>query len=157
MTKLFIFNICLSYLLNKKTKKKQRTNTYRLKLSLYFDFLFPRHLLIFSWLISRSNMQKLSELFKDRPMTALDTAVYWVEYVARHGYILQSSAVHLNVFQQNLLDVYGFMLLCVVTVLYLVILLIRKAKNFVFGHKSCLFKKNQSKQEESKKTNWILF
>lgn len=101
----------------------------------------------------KSNMQKLSELFKDRPMTALDTAVYWVEYVARHGYILQSSAVHLNVFQQNLLDVYGFMLLCVVTVLYLVILLIRKAKNFVFGHKSCLFKKNQSKQEESKKTN----
>lgn len=101
----------------------------------------------------KSNMQKLSELFKDIPMTALDTAVYWVEYVARHGYILQSSAIHLNVFQQNLLDVYGFMLLCVVTVLYLVILLIRKAKNFVFGHKSCLFKKNQSKEEESKKTN----
>lgn len=84
-------------------------------------------------------------------MTALDTAIYWVEYVARHGYILQSPAMDLNLLQQNLLDVYGFMLLCVVTVLYLVIFLIRKAKNFVFGHKSCSFKKNQSKEDSKKK------
>lgn len=100
-------------------------------------------------------MQKLSELFKDRPMTALDTAIYWVEYVARHGYILQSSAIDLNMFQQSLLDVYGFMVLSMVIVFSLVIFLIRKAKNFVFGHKSCPFKKNQSK-EESKKMKWIL-
>lgn len=96
-------------------------------------------------------MQKLSELFKDRPMTALDTAVYWVEYVARHGYILQSSAIDLNMFQQSLLDVYGFIALSVVTVLYLVIFLIRKTKNFVFEHKSCPFEKNQSEEKESKK------
>lgn len=101
-------------------------------------------------------MQKLSELFKDRPMTALDTAVYWVEYVARHGYILQSSAIDLNMFQQSLLDVYGFMALSVVTVLYLVIFLIRKTKNFVFEHKSCPFEKNQSEEKESKKIKWIL-
>lgn len=101
-------------------------------------------------------MQKLSELFKDRPMTALDTAVYWVEYVARHGHILQSSAIDLNMFQQSLLDVYGFMALSVVTVLYLVIFLIRKTKDFVFEHKSCPFEKNQSEEEESKKIKWIL-
>lgn len=29
-------------------------------------------------------MQQASTLFKDRPQSAMDTAIYWVEYVIKH-------------------------------------------------------------------------
>ncbi|XKL68000.1 hypothetical protein PGB90_003491 [Kerria lacca] len=32
----------------------------------------------------RNNMKELSKIFKDRPMSPLDTALYWIEYVLRH-------------------------------------------------------------------------
>ncbi|GJQ66557.1 hypothetical protein Trydic_g4540 [Trypoxylus dichotomus] len=33
----------------------------------------------------KASVEKISRLFKDRPMSALDTAIYWVEYVMRHN------------------------------------------------------------------------
>ncbi|XP_076843508.1 LOW QUALITY PROTEIN: UDP glucuronosyltransferase 5 family, polypeptide G1 [Brachyhypopomus gauderio] len=33
----------------------------------------------------RSSMQKLSVLHRDRPLSSLDTAVFWIEYVLRHN------------------------------------------------------------------------
>ncbi|GJQ84873.1 hypothetical protein Trydic_g18401 [Trypoxylus dichotomus] len=33
----------------------------------------------------KASVEKISRLFKDRPMSALDTAIYWVEYVVRHN------------------------------------------------------------------------
>lgn len=55
----------------------------------------------------RQLVKKSSDLYKDRPQHPLDTAVYWTEYVLRHGGAkhMQSQAVHLNWFQQNSLDV----------------------------------------------------
>ncbi|XP_055701703.1 uncharacterized protein LOC129800979 [Phlebotomus papatasi] len=55
-------------------------------------------------------VQGISTLFRDRPQTALETAIYWTEYVIRHRGAphLQSHAVHLNFFQQNSLDVIAF-------------------------------------------------
>lgn len=51
--------------------------------------------------------QKRSRLFRDRPMSPLQTAVYWIEYVIRHDGAkhMQSAAVNLNFFQQNSLDI----------------------------------------------------
>ncbi|XP_068906136.1 UDP-glucosyltransferase 2-like isoform X3 [Tenebrio molitor] len=34
--------------------------------------------------VYKENSERASRLFKDRPMSPLDTAVYWVEYVIRH-------------------------------------------------------------------------
>ena len=50
-----------------------------------------------------------ADLYRDRPMSALDTAVYWVEYVIRHNGArhMQSQAVDLNFIQYYALDVYG--------------------------------------------------
>lgn len=52
----------------------------------------------------------MSSVFHDRPMSAIDTAVYWVEYVIRHkgAHHLRSPAVDLKWYQYYLLDVFAF-------------------------------------------------
>ncbi|KAF0764511.1 UDP-glucuronosyltransferase 2B7-like isoform X2 [Aphis craccivora] len=52
------------------------------------------------------NAKRMSTIFHDRPMSALDTAVYWVEYVIRHkgAHHLRSEAVKLTWYQYLLLD-----------------------------------------------------
>lgn len=97
----------------------------------------------------RSNMKRVSTLFKDRPMKPLDEAVYWIEYVARHGNVLQSPAIHLTWWQQKLVDVYAFLLVCVAAVLAVVVFVLRKLTRLLLGCKSC--SKRDSKTSESKK------
>ncbi|KAI4468665.1 UDP-glucosyltransferase [Holotrichia oblita] len=55
----------------------------------------------------KHNMEKMSKLFKDRPTSALETAIYWVEYVIRHRGAphLRSIAVDLPWYQYYLVDV----------------------------------------------------
>ncbi|XP_055914356.1 UDP-glycosyltransferase UGT5-like [Eupeodes corollae] len=64
------------------------------------------------------NVRKFANLYKDRPMTARQTAVFWIEYVLRHhgAAHLQSPSVHLNAFQLLSLDVIGFL----IAVLYII-------------------------------------
>lgn len=52
-------------------------------------------------------IKNFSKLYRDRPMTAKQTAIYWVEYVLRHKGAphLQSPLVHLNFLERNSLDV----------------------------------------------------
>ncbi|XP_055846289.1 UDP-glycosyltransferase UGT5-like [Episyrphus balteatus] len=59
------------------------------------------------------NIKRFSSLTKDRPMTAKQNAVFWIEYVIRHkgAYHMQSPAVHLNTLQIYSLDVIGFLLM----------------------------------------------
>ncbi|XP_031829088.2 UDP-glucosyltransferase 2 [Nomia melanderi] len=96
----------------------------------------------------RENMKKTTELFRDRPMKAIDTAIFWVEYVHRHKNALQSPAIYLTWWQQNLLDVYGFLFACFAAVLFVVILVVRKLMRLFLGCKSC---SKDSKTSESKK------
>ncbi|XP_015113242.1 UDP-glucuronosyltransferase 2B17 [Diachasma alloeum] len=59
--------------------------------------------------------------FLDRPMSAMDTAVYWVEYAIRHGRgALRSPVVDLSWWQVALLDVYGFLSLSILLAIYLI-------------------------------------
>ncbi|XP_014236385.2 UDP-glucuronosyltransferase 2C1 [Trichogramma pretiosum] len=54
-----------------------------------------------------------SRLFKDRPMSPLDTAEYWIKYVIRYGAgPLKSPALELTWWQLSMLDVYVFLLIC---------------------------------------------
>ncbi|BET02824.1 glucuronosyltransferase [Nesidiocoris tenuis] len=53
----------------------------------------------------RENAQKRSSLFKDRPMSPADEAVYWIEYVARHGQVLQPASVRMPFYQLFMLDI----------------------------------------------------
>ncbi|XP_032453241.1 UDP-glucuronosyltransferase 1-7C isoform X2 [Nasonia vitripennis] len=81
--------------------------------------------------VYRKNLEKLRSLFVDRPMSALDTAVYWAEYIGRHGkHSLRSPLVDMPWYQKNLFDVYGFILFTLYAVYFLMKLLVKK----VFGH-----------------------
>uniref|UniRef100_A0A182LTR0 Uncharacterized protein n=1 Tax=Anopheles culicifacies TaxID=139723 RepID=A0A182LTR0_9DIPT len=55
----------------------------------------------------REHIQGRSILYKDRPMGALETAVFWIEYVIRHRGAphLHYQGADLNIFQLALLDV----------------------------------------------------
>lgn len=68
----------------------------------------------------RDTVRKVSERFLDRPLTAADTAVYWVEYIIRHGAnALRSPAMDLTWWQVELLDVGAFLLIVALGVLYI--------------------------------------
>lgn len=73
----------------------------------------------------RQKAQELSRLFRDRPHTPLETAIFWTEYVIRHGGAphLRSAAVDLTWYQYLLLDVIAVLVLflaCVVCGLYVI-------------------------------------
>lgn len=55
----------------------------------------------------KSIARKMSQIFRDRPMKPLESAVYWIEYVIRYDGAkhMQSPAVHMNVFQKSSFDV----------------------------------------------------
>ena len=69
----------------------------------------------------RDTARKLSQKFRDRPLSAEDTAVYWVEYIVRHGEnALKSPAMNLTWWQIEMLDVCAFLLIATLAVLYLI-------------------------------------
>jgi len=61
-----------------------------------------------------------SSLYRDRPMTARESVVYWTEYVIRHhgAAHLQSPLVHMNFITANNIDIYVlFAVILVITTL----------------------------------------
>lgn len=66
------------------------------------------------------NARELSKAYRDRPMSPLDTAVWWTEYVARGSgsKYLRSAGADLPWYQYYLLDVLLFTLLIVLAALY---------------------------------------
>ncbi|KAL7031329.1 hypothetical protein ACKWTF_006962 [Chironomus riparius] len=65
-----------------------------------------------------STVKGFSRLFRDRPLSPKDTAVYWTEYVINHrgAKHMQYKAIHQNFWQRNSLDVIGFLLLSLWTI-----------------------------------------
>nr|XP_018904599.1 PREDICTED: UDP-glucuronosyltransferase 2B15-like [Bemisia tabaci]XP_018904600.1 PREDICTED: UDP-glucuronosyltransferase 2B15-like [Bemisia tabaci] len=70
----------------------------------------------------------VSDRFKDRPMSPMDTAIYWVEYVVRHkgASYLKSQAVNLPWYKLYLLDVILF-IVCLILATYKTVKLIIKS------------------------------
>ena len=57
-------------------------------------------------------MKKLSTIFRDQPQTKLEQAVFWTEYVLRHGRTpLRSASAELPLYQYLLLDVIAVLLI----------------------------------------------
>ncbi|XP_065225367.1 UDP-glucosyltransferase 2-like [Planococcus citri] len=68
------------------------------------------------------NMQRVSAVFKDRPMTPQESVVYWTEYVIRNNGAshFKTPASRLYLFQYLLLDVAFIVVLFLSVVLYLI-------------------------------------
>lgn len=63
----------------------------------------------------KENVQRFSQLYRDRPLTARETVAFWTDYVIRHhgAAHIQSPLVHMNFIERLNLDVYLFILLAV--------------------------------------------
>ncbi|XP_035737140.1 UDP-glucuronosyltransferase-like isoform X1 [Vespa mandarinia] len=74
----------------------------------------------------REAARKVAQQFLDRPLKAIDTANYWIEYIVKYGWdALRSPAMDLNWWENDLLDVYTFLLLIIVILIYITIRLIQ--------------------------------
>jgi glucuronosyltransferase len=69
----------------------------------------------------------VSRIYRDQPLTPLEQAVFWTEYVIRHKGAphMRSAALDLLWYQYFLLDVIAVLTLAVVSVLLLVFLILR--------------------------------
>uniref|UniRef100_A0A2K5I6L9 UDP-glucuronosyltransferase n=2 Tax=Colobus angolensis palliatus TaxID=336983 RepID=A0A2K5I6L9_COLAP len=72
--------------------------------------------------IYKENAMKLSRIHHDQPMKPLDRAVFWIEFVMRHkgAKHLRVAAHDLTWIQYHSLDVIGFLLACVATVIFII-------------------------------------
>lgn len=80
-------------------------------------------------------MKKLSEIYRDRPISAMDTAIYWIEYVIRYKGAphLRSAAVNLPFYQYLLLDVIGFCTLILITLIVTIYYSLKMLIKFTCG------------------------
>lgn len=85
----------------------------------------------------RKNMQKLSKLHRDYPLSPLDSATYWIEYVIRH-----KGARHFYS-EANSLSWYSYHSLDVLCVLFVVILIPVWALVILCRLWCCTFKRKQ--------------
>uniref|UniRef100_A0A8D2JS83 UDP-glucuronosyltransferase n=1 Tax=Sciurus vulgaris TaxID=55149 RepID=A0A8D2JS83_SCIVU len=70
----------------------------------------------------KENAMRLSRIHHDQPIKPLDRAVFWIEFVMRHkgAKHLRPASHDLTWFQYHSLDVIGFLLACVATVIFTV-------------------------------------
>ncbi|PSN55494.1 UDP-glucuronosyltransferase 2A3 [Blattella germanica] len=83
------------------------------------------------------NARQTARIFRDRPQSALETAIFWTEYVIRHGGAphLRSAAVDLPTYQYLLLDVIAVMLGSFLVIIFLAVFMLRKIFKALFGSK----------------------
>ncbi|XP_053609831.1 UDP-glycosyltransferase UGT5-like [Plodia interpunctella] len=67
--------------------------------------------------------KEVSARFKDRPMSALDTAMFWIEYVIRNkgAPYMKNSALKIDWIASNMLDVYASIVIVLLIVVYIFI------------------------------------
>lgn len=76
----------------------------------------------------KENAVRVQKALKDRPLSPLDTAIYWTEYVIRHGGArhMRSAAVDLAWYQYLALDVIAVLFLIVFAVLIIFYIIVKK-------------------------------
>jgi glucuronosyltransferase len=75
----------------------------------------------------RENVQRLSRIFRDQPLTPLEQAVYWTEYVIRHKGAphLRSAVLDLAWYQYFLLDVIAVLALAIGSVVLTITMILK--------------------------------
>ncbi|KAF5304611.1 hypothetical protein FQR65_LT07893 [Abscondita terminalis] len=75
----------------------------------------------------KQNIIKLKKLIDDEPLSGLDKAVFWTEYVIRHNGTkhLRSPVLDIPFYQYYLLDVIGVFVVVFILVLYVSILILK--------------------------------
>jgi UDP-glucoronosyl and UDP-glucosyl transferase len=118
--------------LNSQVKKHLQRN--RPKLSLPIDLCMHVHISI----RYSERVKQLSKLAKDRPLSALDTAVYWTEYVLRHDDVshLKSPGISQTWWERRLLLVWAGVFSLILIVASLLITILYAVLRFILGRKT---------------------
>ncbi|SPP82269.1 UDP-glucuronosyltransferase 1-5 [Drosophila guanche] len=97
----------------------------------------------------RKTISSFTSLYRDRPMTARQTVVYWTEYVLRHRGAphLQSPSVHMSFVELHNLDLYALLIPVLAIVVFLAQLTLRFAWKKLMG-KSKSNPKTANKQKK---------
>lgn len=84
------------------------------------------------------NAQRLSKVWRDRPMTALDTAIYWVERTMRLGHVqnTRTTAAQLPAYQIALLDVAATLVLAILAIMLVIFAILKLAITQLFSKHS---------------------
>ncbi|KAH1021650.1 hypothetical protein HUJ04_011141 [Dendroctonus ponderosae] len=71
---------------------------------------------------TKTKAKDLSERFKDRLVSPLETSIFWIEYIAKHkgGQSLQSASIAMPFYQYFLLDVIAFTVLALFLFLFII-------------------------------------
>lgn len=90
------------------------------------------------------NAQILAKRFRDRPLSASETVVYWTEYVARHNgaHFLQAVGNEMNFMQFHLIDIYFALALVIIIVFGMLRKLIKVLYQTVMRDEKLKKKKN---------------
>lgn len=91
-------------------------------------------------------MKKVSRLFKDRPMTPLNTAVWWIEFALRHETeeiteYMQSRSVHQSWWVRRQLDVWLFLAIVAALIVFIPSYILFKLLRMIFGRSDSQKKK----------------
>ncbi|XP_062137933.1 UDP-glucosyltransferase 2-like [Drosophila sulfurigaster albostrigata] len=97
------------------------------------------------------NVKAFSQLFRDRPMSARQTVLYWVEYVLRyHGAPhLQSPLLHMSFITANNLDIFAILFVVLIIIVFVNVLILRLVYRKLTGKS----KKDQITNPNKLKTN----
>ncbi|XP_068217266.1 UDP-glycosyltransferase UGT5-like isoform X2 [Palaemon carinicauda] len=87
--------------------------------------------------VYKENVEQTSRLYRDQLSTPVDRAVFWTEYVIRHGGApkLRSPAASLSWVQLLLLDVLAVFFLSVILLLFILKCIVKKTLGVIFGPK----------------------
>lgn len=91
-----------------------------------------KYLIFFSY---QKQAKILSDRYKDRPLSPLNTAIYWIEYVARHkgASFMKTAAVNMPLYQYLLIDVIAFTLLILILLSVILYSVCKKLCSLVLG------------------------
>lgn len=75
----------------------------------------------------KNSITELADLIQDQPMSGLETAVWWTEYVIRHkgAKHLRNPAADIPFYQYYLLDVIGFLSLVIFIIVRITIFIVK--------------------------------
>lgn len=67
--------------------------------------------------------KEVSRRFKDRPMTALDTAIFWLEYVIRNkgADFMKNPAINMSWIAYSMIDVFAFIFVSLVVLIFITV------------------------------------
>jgi len=92
-------------------------------------------------------MKQLSNEFRDRPIPPIDLAVWSIEYTVRHpNGTLATPLRNQSWIEQNLIDVYAFLLFNLVIILLSIVFTIKILINLYYNHINITSKLRKSKQ-----------